>query len=263
MGSRQLPVLLLIALLQRTPVFRLMMTVESAWAIAAPAHLLKASVALASLLGAVDSLAGATARSPTVTPASAQVGLPYAADFAVTGMPRSAASYSVSGLPSGLAVAGGNFSAGSNTYSLNAPFGSITGTPAADGSFPLTITAWEFANGAGASRTYAYTLTVSPPPNSAPAITSQPAGQTVIAGSSAVFAVAASGSPAPTFQWRKDGVNLAGATGNTYGVTGATGNDAGNYSVIVTNSSGSIISEAAVLTVIVAPSDASISITVE
>lgn len=263
-GSPQLPVLILVALLQRGPVLRLMAAAESAWAGASPAHILKVSAAVASLLGVIDTLAGATPRSPAVvTPASARAGLPYAADFAVTGVPRNAASYSVSGLPPGLSVVGASFSAGSNTYALNAPFGSITGTPTAAGNFPLTITAWEFPSSTGASRTYGYSLTVSPAPNSVPVITTQPASQTVIAGASVTFTTGASGAPAPTFQWQKNGVNIAGATGYTYGISGVTGADAGNYTVTATNSSGSTASEAAVLTVIVAPSDVVITITIE
>ncbi|HUJ45265.1 MAG TPA: glycoside hydrolase family 44 protein, partial [Opitutaceae bacterium] len=46
-----------------------------------------------------------------------------------------------------------------------------------------------------------------------PVITQQPANQTVTAGGAVTFTVVASGSPAPTFQWKKNGADIAGATG--------------------------------------------------
>ncbi len=73
----------------------------------------------------------------------------------------------------------------------------------------------------------------------------------------------ASGNPNPTYQWQKNGVNIVGATNSTYIIPGATGNDSGNYSVVATNTSGSATSNMALLTVIVPPSDAVVTITVE
>src|SRR5204863_4518277 len=50
----------------------------------------------------------------------------------------------------------------------------------------------------------------------APVITAQPASQTVTAGATVTFTAAASGNPAPTFGWRKDGAAISGATGSTF-----------------------------------------------
>ena len=103
----------------------------------------------------------------------------------------------------------------------------------------------------------------------APAFTTQPASQTVIAGGvggsggSIAFTAAASGSPAPTFQWRKNGVNISGATGASYTIASPTGADAGSYTVVATNSASSVTSNTATLTVIVAPSSVVIAIAVE
>jgi len=83
----------------------------------------------------------------------------------------------------------------------------------------------------------------------APAITTQPASQTVIAGSGATFNVAATGTPAPAYQWQKDTVDIAGATSATLALANVQAANAGSYRVIVTNTAGSVISSAATLTV--------------
>ncbi|OHE89066.1 MAG: hypothetical protein A3G75_16625 [Verrucomicrobia bacterium RIFCSPLOWO2_12_FULL_64_8] len=87
----------------------------------------------------------------------------------------------------------------------------------------------------------------------APTITTQPTSQTVTAGSNASFSVAASGTPAPTYQWKKDGTDISGATSSSYSITGVQASDAGNYTVVVTNIAGSATSNTATLTVNVAP----------
>lgn len=106
-------------------------------------------------------------------------------------------------------------------------------------------------------------LTQANPTNTAPSITSQPASQTVAAGASVTFIAAANGSPAPTYQWKKDGVTISGATGSSYTIASVTAGDAGNYTVVASNLAGSATSNAAVLSVVVAPSNAVISFTVE
>jgi sugar lactone lactonase YvrE len=71
----------------------------------------------------------------------------------------------------------------------------------------------------------------------------------VTAGSAVSFTVAVSGSPTPTLQWEKDGVNLSGATSATFSIASARTSDAGSYMAIATNSAGSAISNSAALTV--------------
>jgi alpha-tubulin suppressor-like RCC1 family protein len=87
----------------------------------------------------------------------------------------------------------------------------------------------------------------------APAITSQPADQTVTAGSAASFTVVASGFPAPTYQWRKNGEIIPGATDALLQLSNIETSDAADYDVVVTNSVSSVTSEAATLTVNTAP----------
>ena len=99
--------------------------------------------------------------------------------------------------------------------------------------------------------------------SAAPVITTQPSSVAVLGGGSATFTASASGTPAPTYQWQKNGVAIAGATSSSYAIATATTADAGSYTVVATNSAGSVTSSIALLSVIVAPSNAVITITVE
>jgi beta-galactosidase len=84
----------------------------------------------------------------------------------------------------------------------------------------------------------------------APVIETQPQSTTVVVGESATFTVFASGTPAPTYQWLRNGTAIAGATGATYTTppTVATDNGA-SFTVSATNGSGTVASNSAVLTV--------------
>jgi hypothetical protein len=86
-----------------------------------------------------------------------------------------------------------------------------------------------------------------------PQITQQPSSTTVTAGQSASFSITATGSSL-TYQWRKGGTAIAGATAATYTISSTSTADAGSYDCVVTNSSGSATSSAASLTVNAAPS---------
>lgn len=86
-------------------------------------------------------------------------------------------------------------------------------------------------------------------PVTLPTITAQPTNQTVSPGLPASFSVAAIGQPNPTFQWRKNGASLAGATNATFAIASAKLADNAAYSVVVSNSAGVMVSSNAVLTV--------------
>ena len=85
--------------------------------------------------------------------------------------------------------------------------------------------------------------------NAAPAITTQPQSQTVKAGSNVTFTVSATGFPAPAYQWRFNSADISGATNLSYTRLNAQAGDAGNYSVLVTNVAGGLVSSNALLIV--------------
>ena len=85
--------------------------------------------------------------------------------------------------------------------------------------------------------------------NVAPAINLQPNGTTVAQGVPVDFAVAASGFPSPSYQWRFNGANVSGATAAKYSLASAASQNAGLYDVLVVNSLGSVTSVVARLTV--------------
>ena len=77
-----------------------------------------------------------------------------------------------------------------------------------------------------------------------------PPDQTIIAGQSATFSVAAAGSAPLAYQWQKNGAPIAGATAATYTITAAsTADDGASFAVVVTNSAGSTTSRVAKLSV--------------
>ncbi|HEU4391225.1 MAG TPA: pectinesterase family protein, partial [Blastocatellia bacterium] len=121
---------------------------------------------------------------------------------------------------------------------------SLVNVQSADaGSYTVIVT-----NGAGSVTSNPATLTVNPP-ITAPAITTQPVGLTATVGDNVSFTVVATGNPAPTYLWRKDGSDIAGATAATVSLNNVQLNDAGTYTVVVSNSAGTVTSDPAVLTV--------------
>jgi len=89
----------------------------------------------------------------------------------------------------------------------------------------------------------------------------QPASQTVLFGSNATFTVVASGDPPLSYQWRKGGVELNGATNAAYTIRGATLRDAGLYDVVVADGFGrSTRSAVATLTVQLPPGSPRITV---
>jgi len=83
-----------------------------------------------------------------------------------------------------------------------------------------------------------------------PAITTPPSGLSATLGGSLVLRVTATGLPAPTYQWYRDGDALAGATSGELRLRNLTEADAGAYTVRVSNSAGSITSASAMVAVV-------------
>ncbi len=80
-------------------------------------------------------------------------------------------------------------------------------------------------------------------------ITSQPVSGTVNVTSNATFTVGGSSAAPLSYQWRKDVVIVSGATNATFTLSNVQTNQAGNYTVVITNIWGSMTSSVAVLTV--------------
>lgn len=96
--------------------------------------------------------------------------------------------------------------------------------------------------------------------NIAPTITTQPASQNVALGKTFAFAVIATGTPAPTYQWTLNRAAIPGATASSYSGTAST---SGSYQVVVTNAAGSVTSVAATLTVTTPPTSATLKVIVQ
>jgi hypothetical protein len=85
-------------------------------------------------------------------------------------------------------------------------------------------------------------------PTLGPIIVGEPESVDAKAGQMVTFKVSAVGVPAVSYQWKKDGSDIAGATEAIYEIPSASSTDAGTYSVIVSNSAGKVTSDLAKLT---------------
>lgn len=117
-------------------------------------------------------------------------------------------------------------------------------SPSISGQYTLVL-----ANGCGQVSSAPATLEVSAPPS----IATPPATQTRYAGESATFSVALATPTPATYQWRRNGTNLAGATQPTLTLPVVQTADAGAYSVLVQNACGSSTSANATLAIAEAP----------
>lgn len=164
----------------------------------------------------------------TTQPVSVTVAVGASASFTVAGTGES---LSYQWLRDELPIAG----ATAATYTISAT------TAADDGAvFRAYI-----LNPAGYVVSNAATLTVT----AAPAVGVQPVGQTVAAGEPAIFSVRATGGNL-AYQWQRNGVDIAGATGATYRIAAAAAaDDNASFTVRMTNPQGSVTSAAAALRV--------------
>ena len=87
-----------------------------------------------------------------------------------------------------------------------------------------------------------------------PSITTQPVNKSVAIGETTKFSVRATGAAPLSYQWRKNAVNIVGATSFSYTIPPATAQDDGSlFSVVVSNIAGSVTSVNAKLTVKLPP----------
>ncbi|HXI50783.1 MAG TPA: Ig-like domain-containing protein, partial [Candidatus Saccharimonadales bacterium] len=115
----------------------------------------------------------------------------------------------------------------------------------------LTVTD---TNGASASQQFRLTVRAL----QAPLIQVQPAGVAATNGATVHFNVTAAGTPPLSYEWRHEGAILAGQTSATLTLVDVQGADAGNYTVVVRNSAGSVTSRPALLRILLPTSIVSI-----
>ena len=77
---------------------------------------------------------------------------------------------------------------------------------------------------------------------------------------SVIFSVTADGTAPFTYQWKKSGTAITGATAATYTISAVAAKDAGTYTVTVSNKAGLVESDRALFTVTVNPTTASVSV---
>jgi uncharacterized repeat protein (TIGR03803 family) len=100
----------------------------------------------------------------------------------------------------------------------------------------------------------------------APQFTSEPASETVVAGTSPQLSATLLGAPPLSYQWQMDTTNItdgnsvSGTMSRVLNFTNVTMANAGTYSLIVSNALNSVISSPAVLTVIPAPAFQSVTL---
>ena len=114
-------------------------------------------------------------------------------------------------------------------------------TSSADNSAVFTVVV---SNSAGTVTSSNATLAVNPVV--APAITSQPAAQSLATGQTASFSVSATGTEPFTYQWKRNGADIPGATLRTYTIPATViGDNGALFSVVVSNSAGTVTSSKA------------------
>jgi hypothetical protein len=165
----------------------------------------------------------------SATSASGTVGSAF--NYAITAS-NSPTSYAATGLPAGLSV--------------NTATGAISGTPTAAGASSVSLSATN-AFGTGGTTTLAISIATPAPNSTAPVFTTQPQSATVAVGGSVTLLAVAVGAPTPTYQWQKNGANIAGANGGSLALSNLQAGDAGSYTVVASNSAGSATSQAAVV----------------
>ncbi len=174
-------------------------------------------------------------RAPTLTgqPAtqSAVVGSPVT--FSVSATNDSPLSYQWG--KAGVAIAG----ATSSTYTIS----SVTLGDAGDYSVVVSDL-YSSATSATAVLIVGQTLV-------APTFIVQPVSSAIFAGYSKTFVAEVIGTPTPTYQWQKNGINIAGATNPTLTLASIQLSAAGSYALVATNSAGSVTSRFARLVVLV------------
>ncbi|MFZ7088828.1 beta strand repeat-containing protein [Curtobacterium sp. RRHDQ10] len=156
------------------------------------------------------------------------------------------------GSPAPAITATGTLPAGLTLQDNGDGTATLSGTTGQPGTYPLSLTA---SNGVRPNATQGFTVQV----DAAPAVTTNPVGQSVQPGSTVSFSAAASGTPSPSVQWQRstDGggtyVAVFGATATTYSFTASAADDGSSYRAVFSNSAGTATTIGATLRVGTAP----------
>ena len=121
----------------------------------------------------------------------------------------------------------------------------FTTTALTDGNHTIYVRAYDEAGNVSSLDSDTLRVTVT-----SPTITSQPSSATKTVGESVTFSVIASGTAPLSYQWRKGGNIIPGATSSSYVISSVTIGDAGSYDVVVSNTFGSATSNLVTLTII-------------
>lgn len=84
----------------------------------------------------------------------------------------------------------------------------------------------------------------------APTVTTQPASDALAVGDNLIVSVVVAGTAPFSYEWKKGGVSIAGATSAMYAKAGVVLGDAGSYTCVISNGKGSVVTNAAVITVV-------------
>ena len=183
--------------------------------------------------GGAASTPPSTAPQIVTPPANQTVTAGQSATFSVTATGKAPLSYQWN--KNGTAISGATSSSYTTPPTTAADNGDLFNVVVSD---PLGNTA-----------STAATLTVTGG-SGAPSIIAQPVNQTVTAGQSATFSVTATGTAPLSYQWNKNGTASSGATSAAYTTPPTTTADNGaQFTVVVSNTSGSVTSAGATLTV--------------
>lgn len=242
----------LLLLLQRTPLLRFAATAQDPAQTARASAMLVTSLTATALLGPVHTVAGATTLvfAPSAI-IDATVGKPVAVAVSIS-QGGGWTPWEISNtLPPGLVAGYGGPPVGTVQGNLIVGEGPIPliigGTPAVAGSFVVSVRATY-----GSPLTGSVTFRVTGESITAPIFTAQPADRTAAPDTSSTLQAVATGDPRfpISYQWRKDGQTLARATNASFTLARVAAADAGTYTVVASNSAGSVMSHRAVLTVI-------------
>ncbi len=191
--------------------------------------------------GSVDAVSGGSTVVSTPLRVNGTNGVPLSADLRTRG--HAARSWTATGIPPGLSLTG---TPGSTGWQ-------IEGTPATVGQFVTRVTGHENAGGSGRSVSANMVFNILPGPADPPAIVASPTNRTVEAGQTVEFSATCLSFDVPILFWRKDGSVLSVGTNSAFIINNAGPMDAGEYTVIASNSAGSVTSAVAILSVLPGP----------